>query len=79
MKMNTTALREAYRHRLYPIHRYDITIAGLRYGCTLSTEWEEYEISIFDTDEDSAIETITKEYGQFFGHMAIINVERIDY
>ena len=70
--------KEIYRKYYYPVHQYSVTFLAL-YPCfSPYNDWTEEVVEIFDTDEESAIDTLRKEYGPFFMALAILDVKRSD-
>ena len=70
--------KEIYRKYYYPVHRYSVNFIAL-YPCFAPyNDWTEEVVEIFDTDEESAIDTLRKEYGPFFMALAILDVKRSD-
>lgn len=70
--------KEVNRKSYYPVHQYSVQFTAL-YPCFAPyNDWIEEVVEIFDTDEESAIDTLRKEYGPFFMALAILDVKRSD-
>lgn len=69
--------KEYYRKEYYPVHEYAITFTAIYLSTAPYNDWIEETVYVFDTDEESAIDVLRKEYSPFFMSIAILNVERI--